>query len=92
MRFWSAQGIAPEAVDEAALDACMAYRAATTALKADTAARRRIARAWNHCVDAVPGWPTRRLIEPPPPSTLAGPAGMGFLRDSAATSRLTSRA
>jgi hypothetical protein len=28
MRFWSARGIAPEEVDETALDACMAYRAA----------------------------------------------------------------
>jgi hypothetical protein len=44
MRYCSASGIGPEEVDERVLDACMAYRAATTALKADSAARRRIAR------------------------------------------------
>jgi len=73
MRFWSAQGVVPQAVDEAALDAHMAYRAATTALKANAAARRRIARAWNRCVGVVPGWPSRKLIEPAPACTLAGP-------------------
>jgi hypothetical protein len=46
-RYCSASGIDPEGVNERVLDACMAYRAATTALKADSAARRRIARAWN---------------------------------------------
>jgi integrase len=74
MRFWSAKEIAPEDVDEAALDACMAYRAATTALKANAAARRCIARAWNRCVGVVPGWPSQKLIEPPPRSTLASPS------------------
>jgi Phage integrase family len=74
MRFWSARGIGPEKVDETALDACIAYRAATTALKANAAARRRIARAWNGCIGVVPGWPSQRLTEPPPKSSLAGPA------------------
>jgi integrase len=74
LRFWSARGIAPEEVDEAALDACMAYRAATTALKANAAARRWIARAWNRCIGVVPGWPSQRLVEPPPKSSLVGPA------------------
>ena len=81
MRFWSAKGIAPEAVDKSALDACMAYRAATTALKANAAARRRIARAWNLCVGVVPGWPWQKLIEPPPTCTLAGPAWEEFPED-----------
>jgi integrase len=78
MRFWSAQGVAPEEVDEASLDACMAYRAATTALKVNAAARRRIARAWNRCVGVVPSWPSQKLIEPPPASTLAGPTWEEF--------------
>jgi hypothetical protein len=52
----------------------MAYRAATTALKIDSAARRRIARAWNGCVDTLPGWPSQRLAEPPPKAPLRGPA------------------
>jgi len=78
-RFWSARGIMPEEVDETALDACMAYRAASTALKADAAARRRIAQAWNGCIGIVPGWPSQRLVEPPPKSSLAGPAFEEFL-------------
>jgi len=73
MRFWSAKCIAPEEVNETAVDACMAYREATTALKADSAARRRIARAWNTCVEVVPGWPSQRLLEPPPKASLRGP-------------------
>jgi integrase len=69
-------------VDERALDSLMFYRAATTALAANAAARRRIARAWNRCIGVVPGWPSHRLIEPPPKSSLAGvpweefPAGL----------------
>jgi hypothetical protein len=74
MRYSSASGIDPEEVKEGVLDACMDYRAATTALKADSAARRRIARAWNDCVDTVPGWPSQRLIEPRPKASLRGPA------------------
>ena len=74
MRYCSASGIDPEEVNETVLDACMAYRAATTALKADSAARRRIARAWNSCIGVVPGWPSQRLIEPPPKASLRGPA------------------
>ena len=81
VRFWSAKGITPQAVDESALDACMAYRATTTALRADAAARRRIARAWNRCVDAVPGWPQQKLIESPTKGTLAGPAWEEFPGD-----------
>jgi hypothetical protein len=78
MRFWSARGLAPHEVDEVALDACMAYRGATTALKANAAARRRIARAWNCCIGVVPGWPSQKLIEPAPKSILAGPAWEEF--------------
>src|SRR5262245_17135651 len=73
MRFCSAKGIAPEAVDESALDACIAYRGATTALKANAAARGRRARPWSRCVAVVPGWPAQKLIEPPLARTLAGP-------------------
>jgi hypothetical protein len=74
MRFWSAQGVAPQAVDESALDSYMVYRGTTTALETNAAARRRVARAWNRCVGVVPGWPSQKLIEPPVACTLAGPA------------------
>lgn len=45
MRFCSARGIAPAEVDEAVIDDLLEYRARTTALASDAAARRRIARA-----------------------------------------------
>ena len=45
MRYCSAHSIRPEGVDERALDSLMFYRAATTLLAANAAARRRIARA-----------------------------------------------
>jgi integrase len=77
MRYCSAQGIAPAAVDEAALDLYMRYRAETTALAADMAARRTIARAWNGCAGVVEGWPARRLVEPAV-KPMAGPAWEEF--------------
>jgi integrase len=65
IRFASAKAVEPSQVNEAALDEYMKYRAATTALAADDAARRRIARAWNACLDDIAGWPRQRLAEPP---------------------------
>jgi integrase len=73
MRYCSARGISPCDVNEAVLDALMAYRETTTALKADAAARRKIARTWNSCIGVVPSWPSLRLIEPPLKSALSGP-------------------
>jgi len=65
LRFCSGKEIGPDAVSEEVLDQYMHYRAQTTALATNDAARRKIARAWNACVDDVRGWPGRRLIEPP---------------------------
>jgi integrase len=65
IRYASAKGIEPEEIKEEVLDENMRYRAETTALASDDAARRRTVRAWNACVDEVPGWPQQRLIEPP---------------------------
>jgi integrase len=65
IRFASASGIEPEDISEAVLDEYMRYRAETTALASDLAARRLIARAWNACAAKVKGWPSPRLIEPP---------------------------
>jgi hypothetical protein len=74
MRYCSGNSISPEAVDASVLDSLMHYRAASTALAADSAARRKIARAWNSCIGVVPGWPLHRLLEPPVKSGLVGPA------------------
>jgi len=64
IRYSSLKDIAPEAVDEAVIDAYMGYRKETTALAVDTKARRAIARAWN-ASRAIAGWPQQQLIEPP---------------------------
>jgi hypothetical protein len=65
INFASAKAIEPSAVNEDVLDGYMEYRSETTALACDDAARRRIARVWNVCAQDIPGWPKRRLIEPP---------------------------
>jgi hypothetical protein len=54
----------PGAVDESVIDSVLDYRRATTALAADAAARRSLARYWNDRVRTVPGWPSQLLIEP----------------------------
>jgi integrase len=64
-RFCSGKRVGPEEVSEEALDQYMRYRAQTTALATNDAARRKIARAWNACVDDIRGWPRQSLIEPP---------------------------
>ena len=64
IRYCSLKGIAPSAVDEAVVDAYMAYRKETTALAVDIKARRAIARAWN-ASRGIEGWPQQQLIEPP---------------------------
>jgi integrase len=65
IRYASAKGIEPEEIKEEFLGEYMPYRAATTALASNAAARRRMVRAWNACVEDVPSWPQQRLIEPP---------------------------
>ncbi len=64
IRFCSLKGIAPSAIDEAVIDAYMAYRREATALAVDIKARRAIARAWN-ASRGIEGWPQQQLIEPP---------------------------
>jgi integrase len=64
MRYCSAQGIMPETVDESVLDGYMRYRAETTRLATNGAARRAIARAWNAGVQHIKDWPSQRLVEP----------------------------
>jgi integrase len=64
IRFASGKGIEPKKITEEILDGYMHYRARTTALVCDDAARRRIARAWNACAHEIRGWPQQRLTEP----------------------------
>jgi hypothetical protein len=64
MRFCSANDLAPAAVDEAAVERFLDYRA-RCGKPADNAFRRLLARAWNANIGAIPGWPMRQLSEPP---------------------------
>jgi hypothetical protein len=63
MRFCSANGIEPAAVDEAVIDGFIGYRVRAGKRVAD-AFRRLVARAWNGNVGVVPGWPAVQLLEP----------------------------
>jgi hypothetical protein len=65
MRYCSGRHINPSLVDDAILDAYLRYRAETTFLSTNDAARRSVARSWNACIGQVEGWPARRLAEPP---------------------------
>ena len=64
VRYCSAAKIEPEKINEEVLDKYMQYRGETTRLAADKAARRRIARAWNACMEEIKEWPRQRLAEP----------------------------
>lgn len=64
MRYCSGRGVAPEAVNNATLDAYFVYRGQTTSLATDRAARRSVARAWNTCVGQIASWPPQKLVEP----------------------------
>lgn len=77
MRYCSARQILPSAVNEAVIDDYMRYRAETTALASNDAARRAIARAWNGCIDSIEIWPKQPLVEPPI-NAMDGPAWEGF--------------
>ena len=90
MRYCSARGVDPPAVGEHVIDDYMHYRAKTTALATDSAARRAIARTWNACVDMIAGWPSQRLIEPAVEDTQRL-AWEVFLRGCERTSSATSR-
>jgi hypothetical protein len=61
IRYCSANGIAPEEVDEIAVDRFIDYRARCSN-PADVAFRRLLARAWNANFANIPGWPKLRLV------------------------------
>lgn len=65
MRFCSAIGIEPGAVDDDVLGRFLRHREATSTRVGDGAARRIIAKLWNGCVGTVEGWPRQTLAVPP---------------------------
>jgi integrase len=77
MRFCAAKRVPPDLVDDGVVDDFMRYRAETTALAVDNAARRKLARVWNACIGSLPNWPAQRLDEPPV-ATSEGPPWEAF--------------
>ena len=65
MRYSSARGVLPSAVDDKIFDEYWRYRTDTTALASNNTARRFMVRAWNTCADAIDGLLLQRLTEPP---------------------------
>src|SRR5450759_506686 len=65
IRYCSARGVPPSAVNDKIFDDYWRYRTETTALASNNTARRFMARAWNACAVAIDGWPLRRITEPP---------------------------
>ena len=65
IRYCSARGIGPSAVDDKVFDEYWRYRTETTARASNNTARRFMVRAWNACAAAIDGWPLQRLTEPP---------------------------
>ena len=64
MRFCSAQGIAPAAVDDTILADFRTALEADGRIKQPRAKVQSAARVWNHCRGSVPGWPQRTLAVP----------------------------
>jgi hypothetical protein len=65
VRYCSARGIDPSAVDDRILDEYWHYRTETTARASNNTARRFVVRAWNACAAAIDQSSLRRLTEPP---------------------------
>jgi hypothetical protein len=73
MRYCSARGIGPEEVTEQTVEGYFEFRADTSFLETGIARWRELMRAWNACVEHVPGWPHRPLSVPPLPPNSEGP-------------------
>lgn len=65
LRYCSARGIGPAAVDDTIFAEYWRYRTATTARASNNTARRFMVRAWNACAAAIDSWSLRLLTEPP---------------------------
>jgi integrase len=71
-RYLSARGIEPSGVDDGVLGAFFEHRVETTFHAVTPSVRRELARAWDACVDTVPGFPQKRLTVEPLKSRIAG--------------------
>ena len=65
MRYCSARGVHPPAVDDMVFDDYWRYRRETTALVSNNTQRRFMSRAWNACAATIDDLSLQRLAEPP---------------------------
>ena len=83
-RYLSANGISPEAVDDAVVEAFLDDWEKTGLKGPNAQSRRRLVRAWNDCSATIPGWPAQRLDQSAVRSVARGPDWEAFpagLRD-----------
>lgn len=72
--YCSSRGIMPDQVSEALVQGYFAHRAETSFLETGLGRVRELMRAWNRCVEAVPGWPDCRMLPPEVTPVSPGPA------------------
>jgi integrase len=77
-RYCSSRDILPETVSEAVVTDYFAHRQVTSFLETGPGRVRELMRAWNRCVEAVPGWPAHRLVPPALTPVWPGPAWEAF--------------
>ena len=77
-RYCSSRGILPDQVCEAVVQAYFGHREATSFLETGLGRVRELMRAWNRCVESVPGWPAHRLQPPAVTPVSPGPAWEAF--------------
>ena len=77
-RYLSVNGISPEAVDDAVVEAFLDDWEKTGLKGPDAQSRRRLVRTWNDCFETIPGWPAQRLDQPAVRSIARGPEWEAF--------------
>jgi integrase len=77
-RYLSAQGISPEAVDDAVVEAFLSDWERTGLKPPDAQSRRSLVHAWNDCSEKIAGWPAQRLAQSAARSVARGPDWEAF--------------
>ena len=77
-RYCSGRQITPDAVDQKLIDVFYAHREATGLVENPLAIKREWIKAWNACVEKVPGWPQHVLDLPELPLRNQGPPPAAF--------------
>jgi hypothetical protein len=78
LRYLSAHGIAPDAVDDAVAETFLDDWEKTGLKGPNAQSRRRLVRAWNECSETIPGWPAQRFNRSKVRSIARGPDWEAF--------------